>query len=200
MHNRLERQQELFELADSQRGYFSAAQASKIGFLDRVQHYHKTVGNWLEVMRGIYRLARYPSEPTDYYAALSLWSHNRAGLAQAVIGFESALLLHHLSDVLPSQTHLIVPKGFRKKPPVNVKLHTATLEKLEIQTQQGVQITTSLRTLLDVAGSTLSPEHLEQAVQQALSRGMVTQDKLKTAMQSLPEKSQQRLKKALGTK
>lgn len=198
MRNRLERQQELFELADSQRGYFSAAQASQIGFLGRVQHYHKTVGNWLEVMRGIYRLNRYPSEPNDYYAALSLWSHSRAGITQAVVGFESALLLHELSDVLPSQTHLIVPKGFRKKPPSNVKLHTATLDKLEIQTQQGVRVTTPLRTLLDLSSSSLSPEHLEQAVQQAISRGMVTRDKLQTAMQQLPEKSQQRLTKALG--
>lgn len=198
MQSRLERQQELFELADSQRGYFSAAQASQIGFLGRVQHYHKTIGNWLEVMRGIYRLNRYPSEPMDYYAALGLWSHNRAGIAQAVVGFESALLLHNLSDVLPSQTHLIVPKGFRKKAPVNVKLHTATLEKLEIQTQQGVQVTTPLRTLLDVAGGSLSPEHLEQAVQQALARGMATRDKLQTAMQQIPEKSQKQLAKALG--
>jgi hypothetical protein len=101
MRNRLERQQGLFELTDSQRGFFSAAQASHIGFLGRVQHYHKTVGNWLEVMQGIYRLSRYPSEPMDYYAALSLWSQNRAGIAQAVVGFESVLLLHELSDVLP---------------------------------------------------------------------------------------------------
>jgi predicted transcriptional regulator of viral defense system len=199
MRSRLERQQELFELADSQRGYFSAAQASQIGFLGRVQHYHKTIGNWLEVMRGIYRLAKYPSEPMDYYAALSLWSHNRSGVAQAVVGFESALLLHELSDVLPSQTHLIVPNGFRKKAPSNVKLHTATLEKHEIQTQQGVQVTTPLRTLVDIAGSSLSPEHLEQAVQQALSRGMVNRETLLFIMQQVPEKSQKRLAKALRT-
>jgi predicted transcriptional regulator of viral defense system len=198
MQNRLERRNALFELADSQRGFFSAAQAKQIGFVESVRHHHKTVGNWLEVMRGIYRIANYPSEPTDFYAALTLWSHNRIGVAQAVVGFESALLLYELSDVLPSQTDLIVPKGFRKKPPPNVRLHKLELQKHEIQTHQGVQVSTPLRTLLDIGRGSLSPEHLGQAVQQALTRGLVRKDKFLKELAQLPEKSRMRLERALG--
>jgi predicted transcriptional regulator of viral defense system len=194
---RLERRSALFQLADSQRGYFTAAQAKALGVDYPIQHYHKVVGNWLEVMRGIYCLAHYPSDTWDVFALLTLWSHNRAGVVQAVVGFESALLLHGLGDVLPDHTHLIVPVGFRKKPPEYVVLHKATLLEREITTQHGVKLTTPLRTVLDLAGSPLSPEHLEVAVQQALSRGMIRKSKLLEVVQALPSFAQKRLLEAM---
>ena len=117
----------------------------------------------------------------------------------SVVGFESALLLHQLSDILPEKTHLIVPSSFRKKPPANVVLHKAKLLLNEISTQQGVQVTTPLRTLLDLAKTPISPEHFNQAVQEALQKGMVRQQKLVEAAQTLPSKAQQRLVKAIKT-
>lgn len=196
-HPRLERKSALFQLADRQRGYFTAAQAKALGVDYPIQHYHKVVGNWLEVMRGIYCLAHYPSGIWDAFALLTLWSHNRAGVAQAAVGFESALLLHGLGDVLPDQTHLIVPVGFRKKPPINVVLHKATLLERDIITHHGVNLTTPLRTVVDLAGSPLSPEHLEVALQQALSRGMIRKSKLQEAAQGLVGAAQKRLLEAM---
>jgi predicted transcriptional regulator of viral defense system len=195
---RLERQTELFRLADTQRGYFTAAQAKQLGVDYPIQHYHKEAGNWLEVMRGVYRLANYPTDTLDYFAALTLWSHNRAGIAQAVVGFESALLLYQLGDVLPNKTHLIVPKKFRKLPPENVVLHIDLLKTTDITTQQGVRVTTPLRTLLDLAASSFSPEHLEQAATEALSRGMVRKQKLEAAAQHLDPSAKQRLLEAMA--
>lgn len=196
-HPRLERQAEIFRLADSQRGYFTSAQVKQLGIDYPIQHYHKSTGNWLEVGRGTYRLANYPSDPLDAFAALMLWSHNRAGEAQAVVGFESALLLYNLGDVLPNKTHLIVPKGFRKRPPANVTLHKQDLQTSEINLQQGVRVTTPQRTLLDLAESNISPEHLERAVEEALNRGMVRSSKLETAAKKLRDPNQKRLLEAI---
>jgi predicted transcriptional regulator of viral defense system len=196
-HPRLERQTEIFRLADAQRGYFTSAQVKQLGIDYPIQHYHKTVGNWLEIGRGMYRLSNYPSDPLDAFAALMLWSHNRAGEVQAVVGFESALLLYNLGEVLPSKTHLIVPKGFRKRPPSDVQLHKQDLQTSEISLQQGVRVTTPQKTLLDLAADTISPEHLERAVAQALTQGMVRLSKLELAAKQLPNFAQMRLFKAI---
>ena len=84
---RLKRQAELFTLADGQRGFFTAAQAKKLGLAYQIQEYHVKKQNWLELMRGVYRLKHYPSDILDSFAMLVLWSHNRSGQAQAVVGF-----------------------------------------------------------------------------------------------------------------
>jgi predicted transcriptional regulator of viral defense system len=196
-HPRLERQTEIFRLADAQRGYFTSAQVKQLGIDYPIQHYHKTAGNWLEIDRGIYRLSNYPSDRLDAYAALMLWSHNRAGKVQAVLGFESALLFYELGEVLPSKIHLIVPKGFRKRPPAGVELHKKDLQPSEISLQQGVRVTTPQKTLLDLAAGTISPEHLERAVNEAVTRGMVRLSKLELATKQLPSFAQMRLFKAI---
>jgi predicted transcriptional regulator of viral defense system len=196
-HPRLERQAEIFRLADAQRGFFTSAQVKQLGIDYPIQHYHKTAGNWLEVGRGMYRLSNYPSDPLDAFAALMLWSHNRAGEAQAVVGFESALLLYNLGDVLPGKTHLIVPKGFRKRPPSGVQLHKQDLQASEISLQQGVRVTTPQKTIIDLATDTISPEHLEHVVSEAVTRGMVRLSKLEVAAKQLPNLVQMRLFKAI---
>lgn len=51
---------QLYEIAEGQAGYFTAAQARKVGFSwERLSSNVKT-GNFLRVTRGIYRLAHFP--------------------------------------------------------------------------------------------------------------------------------------------
>ena len=54
------REQQLFEVADTQAGYFTAAQALETGFSYRAQHHHKAQGRWLDKGFGIFRLRDYP--------------------------------------------------------------------------------------------------------------------------------------------
>jgi len=46
----------LYQIAASQGGYFSAAQAREAGYTYRQQHFHRSRGHWLLVDRGIFRL------------------------------------------------------------------------------------------------------------------------------------------------
>lgn len=51
--------------------------------------------------------------------------------------------------------------------------HFGSLAEEEIETRPGYSVTTPLRTLIDVARSALSQEHLDAAVKEALECGMV---------------------------
>ncbi|MGB7128727.1 MAG: type IV toxin-antitoxin system AbiEi family antitoxin domain-containing protein [Candidatus Rhabdochlamydia sp.] len=47
----------LFEIAESQQGYFTFKQAIAAGFSDKNHRYHVQNGDWIKVLRGIYRLS-----------------------------------------------------------------------------------------------------------------------------------------------
>ena len=50
----------LFEVAESQQGYFSTPQAIAAGYARSTHSYHVHAGNWVREHRGVYRLHRYP--------------------------------------------------------------------------------------------------------------------------------------------
>lgn len=168
----------LFEVADEQAGYFTAGQAREAGYSAQLQAYHAKAGHWQRVSAGVYRLGHYPLAPYPQYVELSLWSRNREGTPQAVVGYETALALHELSDLMPSRIHLIVPPGFRKPPPRGVVLHTGRVPASDLERAPGFQVTTPLRTLLDLAATSISPEHLHRGVRDALARGLVRRSTL----------------------
>lgn len=180
---RLNRESELFRLADQQAGYFTAAQAKELGYSYRVQHHHKGQGNWLDKGWGIFRLRDYPSSNDEQYVELSLWSRDKRGNPQAVVSYDSALSLYDLTDLLPANLHLTVPPSFRKTPPEGVVLHKGTFKEGETRERSGFWIASPLRTLLDIAVSHVSPEHVEQAVTEALERGLVRRKVLEAALE-----------------
>ena len=111
------KKQRLFEIASLQQGYFTAKQAVHAGFSYRMHTHYRQNGDWIEIDRGIFRLAQFPNSPDEDYVRWSLWSRNRNDEPQAIISHESALSIHELSDVMPSKINFIVPPGFRKKAP-----------------------------------------------------------------------------------
>ena len=181
------REQQLFEIADTQAGYFTAAQALELGFSYRAQHHHKAQGRWIDEGFGIFRLRDYPWSENEELARLMLWSRTKQGTLQAIVSHETALRLYELSDLMPSKVHLTVPKGFRKAAPSGVVLHKAEVRPSETELREGFHVTRPLRTLLDVADSSLSPEHLEQATLEALQRGLVRPDQLREMLAFAPE-------------
>lgn len=185
------RRQQLFELADAQAGYFTAAQARTLGYLKQYQQHHRETGAWQRVLRGLFRLRNYPQTDYEQWVQLTLWSHNRRGQAQAVVSHQTALRFYDLSDVQPDKIHLTVPPSFRKTPPAFAVLHKAQLAPSDVQSFTGFSVTTPLRTLLDVAQSHLSPEHLETATAQALQRGLVRRKALEDilAIMKVPQEA-----------
>jgi predicted transcriptional regulator of viral defense system len=187
----------LYQIATTQGGYFTAAQARQAGYAYSQQHFHVARGNWLKIDRGLFRLRDFPSSEREDLIRWSLWSRNRKGLVQAIVSHDTALAIHALGDAMPGRVHLTVPRRFRKNTPEGCVLHKDDLTSEEVEVRTGYRVTTPLRTLLDVADSTLSQEHLNKAVRDALESGVVRRHLLETA--SCPPQARSRLDQALAT-
>lgn len=121
-------------------------------------------------MRGIYRLAHFPPMDNEDLVVAILW----AG-PESAVSHESALQLHVLSDALPSRIHLTLPESGRDRrrvvPPVYA-LHYADLGTGDTTWVGPVRVTTSARTVQDVAAASGDAALVEQAVEQGIRRNL----------------------------
>lgn len=164
----------LYEIAEGQAGYFSAAQAVNIGFSRKRLSLNVKSGKFQRVFQGVYRFVLFPSSPfEDLFVA---WL--RAG-PESVISHESALAVYELSDVLPSEIHITVPRTASRRRK-NLKQHTQKLEENEITSRSGLPVTTVERTIADVAAAGLAEELVRQAIEEALQRGLISEKNLIT--------------------
>jgi predicted transcriptional regulator of viral defense system len=167
----------LFQLAEPQGGYFTASQAQTAGYSRQRLSYHVRAGQFTRIAQGIYRLALYPSSPyEDLHMALL-----RTGPA-SVVSHESALAFYGLSDILPKEIHLTVPRTSSRRR-ARIRLHTRTLRAGDIARREGLRLTTVARTIADVASAGLAEEHVIQAVTEALQRGLVQAESLEQQAQ-----------------
>ena len=164
----------LYDIAENQAGYFTSSQAREVGFsLERLSSNTK-IGLFLRAARGVYRLVRFPgSAHEDLFVA---WL--RTG-QRAVISHESALSVYDLTDVLPGETHVIVPATASRRRN-GIRQHTNQLAPDEITHREGLPVTTVARTIADVAISGLAEEQVQQAIQESLRRGLTSQNELLT--------------------
>jgi len=165
---------QLYEIAESQAGYFTSVQAREVGLSwERLSSNVKT-GKFLRIAHGVYRLVQFPGSPyEDLFVA---WL--RAG-PNSAISHESALALYELSDVLPGEVHVILPRTSSRRRR-GIRLHTNKLSPDEITTREGLPVTTVVRTICDVSARNLPEEQVRQAIQEALDRGLVTREELLT--------------------
>ena len=182
MKGRTERADRLYELAESQEGYFTSADAKSLGYDYPYQYYHVQQGNWVRVDRGIFRLKKFPAAKYEDLIRWWLWSRKKG-----VISHETAAAVYDLGDLLPSKVHLTVPRNFRKIMARGVVLHRAKLDEKEIERSNGFRITTPLRTIMDLAKSLLDPERLSAVVKDAVQKGLVTKKQLLDVLSKVPE-------------
>src|SRR3990172_364625 len=162
----------LYEFAEEQAGYFTAAQAHGVGFSwERLTNSVKS-GKFLRITAGVYRLAQFPRHPHEdlFYTWLSVGPNS-------VISHESALAFYDLSDVLPSEIHVIVPRTASRRRE-KIRLHTNRLASDEVIVRGGLRVTTVARTIADVGSSGFAEELVRQAIREALRRGLVSQSEL----------------------
>ena len=169
--------QKLYEIAEEQAGYFTAAQAGDAGFSAALLTHHTEAGRFVRVAHGLYRLVRFPHSPHEdlFVAWLRTGPHS-------VISHESALALYELADVLPDQVHVIVPRTASRRRE-GLQLHTHQIESDEVTRVQGLPVTTPARTIADVIVAGLGPEQVEMAVKEALRRGLTTEQALVQQME-----------------
>jgi predicted transcriptional regulator of viral defense system len=172
----------LFEIASTQHGHVTTAQARSVGFKDSLIAYHVGTGRLRRIHRGVYRLRDYPTSPRDGIVAAWL----AVGKDRAVVSHESALELQELSDVISSATHLTVHRSFRNLRGLpETKMHTTTkdLGEKDVTTLDGIRLTSAARSIVDAAEAGTAPEQIEFAIKQAMKRGLTTRTRLLSSAQ-----------------
>jgi predicted transcriptional regulator of viral defense system len=181
----------LYEIAQSQQGFFTAKQAIRAGFTEPAHPYHVHAGNWIREHRGIYRLADFPYSDRPDLMVWYLWSENRLEIPQGTYSHGSALSLHELSDLMPSKLHMTVPREFRRSVIPNILvLHRAELKPGEVQEIHGVRVTRPLRTITDLLKDRSTERHqLKLAFDEALRRGLIVRKEIEQMPQNTLHRS-----------
>lgn len=173
-NNRIEASNLLYNVATSQQGYFTTAQARFAGFEDNLHPYHVQKGNWIREWRGIYRLARFPESEDSHLVLWSLWSRKRNGTVQGIYSHETALSLFDLSDANPAKLHMIVPPDFRRMAdiPDVLSLHKRKIKLGDCEERSGYKVLKPVPTILIlIKERTVSEEIIIQALKDGIRSG-----------------------------
>lgn len=189
---RLALRRRLFDVAVTQAGYFTAAQACDIGYSYQAQHYHVKRGNWLKVDRGLFRLAESVPGTHDDLALWSLWAGH-----QAVISHESALEVHNVGEFNPKRVHLTTSKKLTKEAS-GVVTHQAEFLGSEVQDHGSFRVTSATRSLVDVAGNMAEADQLQRAIEDARELGLITIVQLREAAERIDLKAALQIERALA--
>lgn len=169
---KLEKELELYQIAEDQAGYFSLQQARQLG-LQRNQVYRDIErGKFIKASYGVYRFVQFPASNFEeiHQAVLSAGKN-------AVVGFQSALYVYELSDIIPDEIHLILPSTASRRRD-GIRVHTIQLEPDDIASFEGLPITTVAKTMIDCAFANVGDDEVRLAILQSLRRGMTTREKL----------------------
>jgi len=169
-----EKEIQLYQIAEEQAGYFSLSQARELN-LQRSQIYREVRRNKFErAASGVYRFAQFPPSRFEeiHVAVLS------AGKG-AIVGFQTALYIYELSDIIPDEIHLILTQTSSRRRP-GIRVHNVKLAPDDVILWEGFKMTTVARTIADVARTHFDDTQIELAVRQALARGLTTKEKLAT--------------------
>jgi len=174
---------QLFETAAAQDGLFTTQQAAEAGYSSQLVAHYLGAGRMLRVRRGIYRLVHFPAGDHEDLTVAWLWSE-----PSGVFSHQTALALHDLSDVLPSQVHLTLPDSWQKRRlrvPDGVVLYYGDISETDRWWFGPVPATAPLRTLEDCVSAHLPPELLRGAALDALDRGLLVQDEIAAVEEAL---------------
>lgn len=164
--------QALYSIAEARAGYFTSAEAASAGIGSQLLSHHARNGTYQRSGRGIYRLTRFPA--SRFEDLVIAWL--RAGPRSAIL-HASALAVYGLSDIVPGQIHVTMPRtGSRRR--AGLKLHTAALPESCVIWREGMRVTTVARTICDLAYVGFPEDQLRQAAQQAVAGGLTDRKSL----------------------
>lgn len=168
----------LYQIAAGQSGYFTTNQAHQAGYSDQLLGYHHREGRFQRTLRGVYRLVHFPPSDHEDLIAYWLWSGQ-----EGVFSHETALALHQLSDAMPSNIHITLPtswKDRRMRYPHNLIPSFSSVSEEERIWIGPLPATSPLRTIEDCQAAYLEPDLVDQAISEALERGLFPIEALKT--------------------
>ncbi len=179
----------LTDLARQQGGYFTAAQAVAIGFDNANQFRFAADGRWERVRRGIFRLASEPLSSDADLHITSLFFRRRDGSHGGIFGLETAARIHGLGNFMPDSIQVLIEGRLRKRaelPPGVEVIRTYDIST-EVETIDGLLVTSPIRTIADLLGALdRDEEEVRRAFVAGRQAGIISNDKIAKMDQCLP--------------
>jgi hypothetical protein len=172
----------LHRLARRQHGLLTSAQAAAAGLTTRQRDHRVRTGRWLHLARTVYAVAGAPR--TFHQRALAACLAAGPGAAAS---HRTAAHLLGLSPFArpPDDIEVVVPLAHSARTPLATIHRTTYLPPADIATVARIPVTRPARTLVDVSRHA-SCATLEEAVDDAVIRGLVTLDRLRARRGSRP--------------
>jgi REase_MTES_1575 len=164
------------ELVAAQYGVFSRAQAMRMGMSRSAVQRRIGSGRWELVHPGV---IREPGAPRSWHQALA--AACLAWEGRAAISHRSAAALRSLPGFDPGIVEVVLPKTARRRLEGIVQHRPRVLVPADISRVGVLRVTTVARTLVDL-GAVASRELLEEALDDALRRGLVSIPRLRSRL------------------
>ena len=156
----------LYAIAEPRSGWITTADATDAGVTRQQLARYAESGVLRRSRYGIYRFRDFPAQPFEDVIEACLW----AG-PDAVASHETALAIYGLGDAMPASIHITVPHRLRKKR-TGVIVHVAPFPPTDVETRDGVPITSTVRTIRDIA-AIATVDDAASIVREAEERGFL---------------------------
>ncbi|HYR56794.1 MAG TPA: type IV toxin-antitoxin system AbiEi family antitoxin domain-containing protein [Myxococcaceae bacterium] len=158
-------------IAEKQFGLISRDQAIRTGMSERAIGRRLGAGRWRQVLPGVYRLAGAPASCERSLKAATLW-----GGEGCVVSHRAAAALHGLAGFARQGVEVQSSRRLQRSDVIAHRTcFTSSLYPVSIK---GIPTTSVTRTLIDLAG-TVTREALEEALDDALRRGLTDLGRLR---------------------
>lgn len=191
-----EKRKVLRKLAREQGGFFTAGQAEDVGFPSSRHPDLVSSGQWERVRRGIFRLASETEGQFSDLHVLSLFFRHRDGTPSGVFGLETAASIFEMGDMLPVQTTVLVPAGFRKRAaiPDGVELVEVPDITREVVRHEGLFVTSPIRTIVDLLrGPSRDQEETRRTFVAACGAGLISPSAMHALRDWAPRETAERI-------
>jgi len=153
------------------------SQAIALGVSKGMIQHRVATGRWEQLARDVFRVAGAPASWRQELMVATLgWGDGCA------ISHLAAAPLWRLAPFDPGPVELTVPRHRRRAAPGTV--HQNALPPVDVTVLDGIPVTTPARTLIDVS-SVVPSETVEEALDDALRRGLVTRARLRWRVEQL---------------
>lgn len=175
---------DLADLAAEQWGLVTTAQARTVGVSPQAVARFTNNGALERMTHGVYRVTGAPATPLDSLRAawLALDPVRRAGerlrdQAPAVVSHRSAAAIYHLGDLEADELEFTSSARKQTRRP-DIRIHRGQVGPGEWTVVDGLPVTTSIRTVDDLAADRIDGGHLAGVVRDALTRQQVDDQEL----------------------
>ncbi len=177
---------DLLDFAKKQYGYFTASQASALGFPTSNQFQRVKTNAWQRLSTGLFRLPGFEDTLESQFMRWLLWSRNQKGEIQGVVSHASVLQFHRIMEADLQSIHLIVPKRFRKKQLPGCIVHKDTLLPSEIAQHENLRLTTLEHAMLSMKSELEQQGILQSMVKRAIRKQLISRERA-IELELLPE-------------